>query len=114
MQNTVVLLGRWHQRRVEGIAHRVLGPAPRVHDSVGLAWGPKIRISDKCQEVADTVNTTNSAQYGPWRGELQCRRRLLQVWQLWAAFGTDRPSTVYPEAVTARLASGPWGHHWAH
>lgn len=37
-----------YQKQPEGLSkHTVLGPNPRIPDSVGLEWGPSSRISNK-------------------------------------------------------------------
>lgn len=49
-----------HQNRLEGLMkHRLLGP-PRVSDSVGQRWGPRICVSNRFPSDADAVGRGNT------------------------------------------------------
>lgn len=56
--------GQWfsnfyrHQNHLEGLLkRRWLGPTPRVSDSVGLGWGPRISIFNKFSDDADDASS---------------------------------------------------------
>ena len=49
---------RRHQTYLEGLlTHRLLGPIPRISDSVSVGWGLRIRILNKCQGDADATSS---------------------------------------------------------